>query len=154
MTSSVRTKEPEEDAVESVSGTDTNKKARSETNPSSVIGRSAESEHPGDEKAEQEVQKELLLCLRPVRDGDQKMQKKISFEDGARKKLGKKRPAPDSSWNGQSSPSMACGPPTRPFKKRGMADISKDSTRTSDQFEVAEIDTDAAESLMLMNKKP
>ena len=148
MTSSIRTKEPEEDAVESVSGTER------KSNPSSIVGRSSEPEQQREEKGDQEVQKELLLCLRPVRDGDQKIQKKISFEDATKKLEKKKRPAPDSSWNGPTATAVAKDPPSRPFKKRGMAEVSNDSSRTKDVFEVAEMDTDAAESLMLMNKKP
>lgn len=178
VTSSIRTKEPEEDTADSVTGTDTNintsnnnKKGRiQESSSSSLVGRSpSEVELPRiEEKAEplQEAEKELLLCLRPVRDGDQKVQKRITFADrGAANKIeSKKRPAIESSWktgqtctttstSGRGGVGGKSSSSSRPFKKRGVTEVSS-STKSNDTLDVAEMDTDAAESLMLMNKKP
>ncbi|KAL7576647.1 hypothetical protein ACA910_005581 [Epithemia clementina (nom. ined.)] len=158
VTSSIRTKEPEEDACggDSVSGMETNKKSKfPESSASSVVARSSEpdQQQPREDKGDQEVQKELLLCLRPVRDGDQKMQKKITFDERTKKLDSKKRLASEAGWTTGQTTSSGKGSSSRPFKKRGLAEVSN-STLSKDNLDVAEMDTDAAESLMLMNKKP
>uniref|UniRef100_A0A7S2V9B7 PAS domain-containing protein n=1 Tax=Entomoneis paludosa TaxID=265537 RepID=A0A7S2V9B7_9STRA len=146
VTSSIRTKEREEESCESVSG-DSKKNAPSAK--SSV--KSPPATTAGEDKAVEsvEVERELLLCLRPIRDGEHKMHdSKLRFDKKTKGK--KKRSASD----GAPSASAPC----RPFKKRGMATevtaSSKSTNETADDaMASAEVDTDAAESLMMMNKK-
>lgn len=145
VTSSIRTKEPDEDCADSGS-TDSKKKSDSK---SSLI------DNFGDEKGEIQVEKELLLCLRPIRDGEHNMHdSKLRFE-----KKGKKKKRLSSEDDGALNAA-----PNRPFKKRGMTaevTFSSSTSKTGGEQEEhqaqkslasEEIDTDAAESLMLMNK--
>jgi len=152
VTSSIRTKEEEEDAAESVSG-DSKSKSKQPGKSLSKSPSPTGNEKALTDAATTEVEKELLLCLRPIRDGE--------LHDGKRRydkkvKGKKKRAAPssnddDDDWEGGNSPN-------RPFKKRGVAEVtssSKSTTKTDHEDPVAseEMDTDAAESLMLMTKK-
>ena len=157
MTSSIRTKEPEDDA-DSISGDSKKSKSKSAT----VSSKSNSDDSKEEEKAKEPiVEKELLLCLRPIHDGDEKIQDTKIVYDAKAKKGKKKRSAPDGGWEGDAPASPnAASTSSRPLKKRGMGDVTSSSSKetkseggpSNGKAESQEMDTDAAESLMMMNK--
>ena len=101
VTSSIRTVEIIRDGTGSEGGSEDGKSRKS----GNKVGAKSEE---GSAPSEPEIppQKELLLCLRPIRDGDKKMGEKMRFGG-----LRKKKMAP-------GSPTRSDGSNTKPPKKR------------------------------------
>lgn len=90
-------------------------------------------------------EKELLLCLRPIRDGDDKMDEKLRFGGLRKKKLAPGSPARSDTTN------------TKPPKKRrpDAEDLEEEppTKKASATPQEGKVDTEVAESLMAMNKQ-
>ena len=89
-------------------------------------------------------EKELLLCLRPIRDGDDKVDEKMRFRS-----LSKKKIAP-------GSPNRSETTSTKPPKKRRPdaeeLDEEPAAKKASTTPQEGKVDTTLAESLIAMNK--
>lgn len=155
MTSSVRTRDAEE---ETESTTDTKSKKSKTTGVSSSSSKGSASDT---ESQQPKVQvKELLLCLRPIRDGEEKVDEMYRFPPNAKRVVSEDSNTGQSSGDGEVSgpSSLSDGggrPPPRPPKKRiqhTLKELPLKRARKSESS-AGTGDTDIAESLVMMSSK-
>lgn len=101
--------------------------------------------------------KELLLCLRPIRDGEEKVDGKLRLRYGGKREVSEEDSG-NSSGDGDavqnSSLSGTGGPPPRPLNKRKSTEKGKASSKRRHAEATGkedEVDTDVAESLVMMS---
>lgn len=157
MTSSVRTREPEEEYDESFE-VDSRKPPPSQPDASraSSVTNETEVEVLASKPEEKEGVKEILLCLRPIRDGDEKVDPSFRFVARARRFEDNHARTSDlasahvdvssSSDQGRLSPG--------PVKKRKMSPSGEEGgayKRTRTESDVGMVDAAIAKSLVLMS---
>jgi hypothetical protein len=128
VTSSIRTVEPPAKENAEFSSDD------GKSGKSGGISKNAKSEEESSPSEPEVLAKELLLCLRPIRDGKTKVDGKLMF--------GVSR---------ETSPSTAESPKSKPPKKRRPGGLSEEPP--SKKAHKAEVDNDVVESLMSMKKE-
>ena len=141
VTSSIRTVETPRDSAALEGGSDDGKSRKS----GAKAGTKSEE---GSAQSEPDVppEKELLLCLRPIRDGEAQIEGKLGLG-----LLKKKKKSPPKEVGG-SSPSRPES--TKPPKKRRPDGPPEDEPSTKKAATPSqEGDTDAADSLMAINKQ-
>jgi hypothetical protein len=134
VTSSIRTVEPPAKENAEFSSDD------GKSGKSGGISKNAKSEEESSPSEPEVLAKELLLCLRPIRDG-----KKI--RDGKTKVDGKLM----FGVSRETSPSSAESPKSKPPKKRRPGRLSEEPP--SKKAHKTEVDNDVVESLMSMKKE-
>lgn len=156
VTSSIRTREPEEDLDDGLT-VDTRKPPPDTSRASSVSNDTPNDAIPV-KTEEKETVREILLCLRPIRDGDEKVDPKYRFVARERREVSE-----DSNTGNSSSTSADADPasssdqgrPSGPAKKRKMTANDPDDDpykRTRTDSEVG-MDAAVVESLMLMSHR-